>query len=86
MAGAPGSDFDGYREDLGRASIVQILSNLRTYPLVREREAAGELSLHGAQFGIAGGGMLVLDQARGVLAQWARVASVRPPPPEATVA
>ena len=67
MARAPGSDFDSYRENPGRASIVQILANLRTYPWVREREAAGELSLHGAQFGIAGGGMLVLDKARGVL-------------------
>ena len=33
---------------------------------MREREAAGELSLHGAQFGIADGSMLVLDQAQGV--------------------
>ncbi len=65
-AGPLGSDFDGYCEDLGRASIAQGLANLRTYPWVREREAAGELSLHGAQFGIADGGMLVLDQARGV--------------------
>ena len=32
---------------------------------MREREAAGELSLHGAQFGIADGGMPILDQARG---------------------
>ena len=65
-AGAPGADFDGYCEDLGRASIVQSLANLRTYPWVHEREVAGELSLHGAQFGIADGDMLVLDQARGV--------------------
>ena len=65
-AGKPGSDFDNYCEDLGRASIVQGLANLRTYPWVRDREAAGELSLHGAQFGIADGAMLVLDQARGV--------------------
>ena len=66
LAGTPGSDFDIYCEDLGRASIVQGLANLRTYPWVREREAAGELSLHGAQFGIADGSMLVLDQATGV--------------------
>ena len=33
QAGAPGSDFDSYCEDLGRASIVQGLANLRTYPL-----------------------------------------------------
>ena len=65
LAGWPGSDFDSYCEDLGRASIVQGLANLRTYPWVRAREASGELSLHGAQFGIADGSMLVLDQARG---------------------
>ena len=65
QAGTPGSDFDSYCEDLGRASIVQGLANLRTYPWVRAREASGELSLHGAQFGIADGSMLVLDQARG---------------------
>ena len=65
-AGAPVGDFDHYCESLSYASIIQGLENLRTYPWVREREAAGELSLHGTYFGVANGRMTVLDQARGV--------------------
>ncbi len=65
QAGPPSADFDSYCEVLGHASIIQGLANLRTYPWVREREAAGELSLHGASFGIADGAMMVLDQGRG---------------------
>lgn len=64
--GAPAGEFDDYCESLGHASIIQGLANLRTYPWVQEREAAGELTLHGACFGIANGSMEVLDQARGV--------------------
>lgn len=66
QAGPSAGDFDHYCEILGHASIVQGLANLRTYPWVGEREAAGELSLHGACFGIADGGMMVLDQGRGI--------------------
>ena len=36
------------------------LDNLRTFPFVTEREAAGTLSLHGAYFGIADGLLYVL--------------------------
>jgi carbonic anhydrase len=64
--GPPFGDFDHYCESLSYASILQGLSNLRTYPWVREREAAGELTLHGAYFGVANGRMTVLDQAKGV--------------------
>ena len=64
-AGPAGVDFDGYCEDLGRASIVQGIANLRTYPWVHDREAAGILSLHGVQFGIADGALAALDQRRG---------------------
>ena len=64
--GPPVGDFDHYCESLSYASIIQGLSNLRTYPWVRDREATGELTLHGAYFGVANGRMTTLDQARGV--------------------
>jgi len=41
-------------------SVRTSLANLRTFPFVAEREAAGSLTLHGAYFGIASGEMLVL--------------------------
>ena len=64
--GPPAGDFDHYCESLAHASIVQGLASLRTYPWVREREESGELTLHGAYFGVADGQMMVLDQARGI--------------------
>lgn len=63
--GAPTGDFDHYCESLSYASIIQGLDNLRTYPWVREQEAEGKLTLHGAYFGVADGRMTVLDQANG---------------------
>ena len=41
------------------------LSNLRTFPYVAEREAAGELQLHGAWFAIAEGNLHILDEQSG---------------------
>ena len=63
--GPPSGDFDHYCESLCHASIIQGLESLRSYPWVREREANGELTLHGAYFGVADGRMMVLDQAKG---------------------
>ena len=37
---------------LSKKNVAQQLQNLRTHPLVREREAAGELKLHGLWFNI----------------------------------
>ncbi|UYY59000.1 carbonic anhydrase [Sphingomonas sp. S2-65] len=37
------------------------LANLRTFPWVAEREAAGKLALHGAYFAIADGALHVMD-------------------------
>ena len=64
QAGPLVGDFDHYCERLSYASIIQGLENLRTYPWIRDREAAGKLSLHGAYFGVANGRMTVFDQAR----------------------
>ena len=44
------------------------LSNLRTFPWVREREADGRLKLHGAFFAISDGVLHVLDEESGVFA------------------
>jgi carbonic anhydrase len=41
------------------------LANLRSFPFIAEREAGGELKLHGAYFGIAEGILHVLDEASG---------------------
>ena len=41
------------------------LANLRTFPWVIEREAAGRLTLHGGHFSIAEGRLDVLDEAEG---------------------
>jgi carbonic anhydrase len=62
--------------DLGRAAFeameleaVRIsLANLRTFPWVREREAAGRLKLHGAWFAIADGCLHLLDETSGEFA------------------
>ncbi len=56
-------DFDAHCETLCKASVAQGLENLRTYPFVREREAAGKLSLHGAYFNIADGKLAAMDGA-----------------------
>ena len=65
LIGPAAGDFNAYCESLCHASIVQGLANLRTYPWLRERETTGRLTLHGAYFGVADGGMMVLDEAAG---------------------
>ncbi|MEO7814432.1 MAG: carbonic anhydrase [Sphingomicrobium sp.] len=39
------------------------LANLRTFPWIAQREAAGSLSLHGCHFSVADGKLYVLDEA-----------------------
>lgn len=46
-----------------KAAIFRSLENLMTFPFVRGRVEAGELELHGAYFGVAGGALFVLDKA-----------------------
>ncbi len=64
--GPPAGNFERHCERLGHASIIQGLANLRTYPFVRTREDAGELTLHGACFGLVDGQLEALDQERSV--------------------
>jgi carbonic anhydrase len=59
-----GQDFRAMELEGVRVS----LANLRTFPWVREREADGRLTLHGAYFAIADGVLHLLDEASGEFA------------------
>ena len=48
-----------------RAAIRQSIANLRTFPWLATREAAGDLSLHGLWFDVADGSLCILDEATG---------------------
>jgi len=63
--GAPGRDIADYLVRLERAAIEQSLTNLMTFPYVRQRVEAGELDLHGAYFGVATGVLLLRDPSDG---------------------
>jgi len=54
--------------ELERATVRLSLANLRSFPPVAEREAAGKLRLHGAYFAIADGRLHLLDEATGEFA------------------
>jgi len=47
------------------ASVRQSLENLKTFPFIRERIAAGTLGIHGAHFSIANGELIGLDAGSG---------------------
>jgi carbonic anhydrase len=51
--------------EMEREAVKVSLANLRTFPWIAEREAAGRLKLHGAHFAIAEGCLYVLDEAQG---------------------
>ncbi len=55
--------IDDKQLGLELAGVRQSLANLRTFPFVAEREAAGTLTLHGCHFAIAEGRLHVLDEA-----------------------
>lgn len=46
------------------------LANLRTFPCIRQKEGAGELTLHGAVFAISDGLLHVLDESSGEFAPY----------------
>jgi carbonic anhydrase len=48
-----------------RGAVKVSLANLRTFPWVIEREAAGRLTLHGGHFSISEGRLYLLDEAEG---------------------
>jgi carbonic anhydrase len=66
--GAPGRDMADYLVRLERVAIEQSLSNLMSFPYVRQRVEAGRLELHGAYFGVATGVLLVRDPVDGSFA------------------
>jgi carbonic anhydrase len=45
-----------------KAAVFRSLENLMTFPFVQAAVSRGELSLHGAYFGVAEGSLFVLDQ------------------------
>ena len=50
---------------LERLSVRNSISNLRTFPYIREREADGRLAVHGAWFDISTGELWVMDNETG---------------------
>ena len=53
-------------ERLAKESVRQSVENLRTFPWVKTLEERGNLTLHGAYFGVADGRLQVLDEASGM--------------------
>ena len=64
-----GGDVDGHALAAMEHEAVKVsLANLRTFPWVQDREADGSLTLHGAWFAIADGGLQLLDETAGLFA------------------
>ena len=59
------SGSDDYLHRMELAAIELSLANLLTFPWVREAVDRGELTLHGAYFGVASGRLLVRDEKTG---------------------
>src|SRR5512139_3952389 len=59
---------DAALRELERETVRLSLANLRSFPPVAAREAAGRLRLHGAYFAIADGRLHLLDEATGEFA------------------
>jgi carbonic anhydrase len=56
---------DEYLERMEKASIINTLDNLTTFPRLRKLIERGAVVLHGAYFGVATGELSVLDRAIG---------------------
>ena len=54
-----------YLERMEKASVVNTLDNLMTFPRLRKLIERGAVTLHGAYFGVAKGELSVLDRATG---------------------
>ncbi|MEI7791116.1 MAG: carbonic anhydrase [Alphaproteobacteria bacterium] len=61
----PKGETDTYLRQLEFASVELSLRNLMTFPFVKGAVEKGELSLHGAYFGVASGKLLVRDSRTG---------------------
>jgi carbonic anhydrase len=61
--GAPSAS--DYLSRLEQANIVNSLDNLMTFPRLRKRIERGQVTLHGAYFGVASGDLSVLDRTSG---------------------
>ena len=61
----PKGETDSYLRQLEFASVELSLKNLMTFPFVKGAVEKGELSLHGAFFGVASGKLLVRDNKTG---------------------
>jgi carbonic anhydrase len=51
--------------DMEWEAVKSSLANLRTFPWIAEREAAGKVKLHGGHFSISEGRLYLLDEAEG---------------------
>ena len=54
-----------YLERMEKASVVNTLDNLMTFPRLRKLIERGSVTLHGAYFGVAAGELSVLDRTTG---------------------
>ena len=68
LADVPDAPADEQAHAMELAAIRFSIENLRTFPFVREREAAERLRLRGAFFDIGDGKLLALDGASGTFA------------------
>lgn len=65
MGPPPATDKQNWIRQVEWAVVEYSLNNLMTFPTVRERVESGELTLHGAYFGIATGLLFVRDPVTG---------------------
>src|SRR3546814_14955899 len=63
-------DRPGWIRQLEWAVVDYSLENLMTFPAVREAVDAGELTLHGAYFGVGTGVLFIRDSITGRLAPY----------------
>ena len=64
-AKAGDSSAPDYLTRLEHAMVSQSIDNLMTFPFIKSRVEAGQLTLHGAHFGVATGQLLVRDPETG---------------------
>ena len=65
VAAKHGNSGDEAERAMELAAVKVSLANLRSFPCVREKEAAGELALHGSFFALSDGLLHVLDEHSG---------------------